>query len=158
MAEQDPIESIQRTYSVQVSVERAFDAFTDELATWWPPEYTWSKDTLDTIAIEPKEGGRCFERGPHGFECDWGRVLTWDPPDRLVFTWQISPTRVPEPNPDKASEVEVQFEAEDAETTRVTFEHRGFANHGDGSVEYREAMASPHGWDYILERYRRALT
>jgi uncharacterized protein YndB with AHSA1/START domain len=84
---------------VAAPVERAFATFSDGLAGWWPREYTWAQDTLETIAIEPREGGRCFERGPHGFHCDWGRVLAWDPPDRLAFTWQIGPDRVPEPNP-----------------------------------------------------------
>lgn len=153
MTEQASPEEIRRTRTVQAPIDRAFALFTEELSSWWPSEYTWSKDTLDTIAIEPAEGGRCFERGPHGFECDWGRVLDWEPPRRLVFSWQISPTRVPEPNPEKASTVEIQFEADGPETTRIAFEHRDFANHGDGSAEYRAAMASPRGWDYILERY-----
>ena len=133
------IDPIQRTLTVPASPERAFTVFTGELATWWPPEYTWAQDVLDTIAVEPRESGRCFERGPHGFECDWGRVLVWDPPRRLGFTWQISPQRVPEPNPTKASEIEVRFEAEGPGTTRVEFEHRGFEGHGEGGAGYREA-------------------
>ena len=156
MAEQDTEEAVRRTLTVPVPVDRAFALFTGELATWWPPEYTWAKDKLETIRIESGEGGRCFERGPHGFECDFGRVLAWEPPHRLVFSWQISPTRVPEPNPEKASEVEVRFEPNGPHSTRVAFEHRGFAKHGEGAAEYREAMDSAQGWEYILSRYEEA--
>lgn len=157
MTEQGAKGAIRRTFTVEVPVERAFALFTDGLATWWPPEYTWAKDMLEMIGIEPREGGRCFERGPRGFECDWGRVLEWEPPRRFVFSWQISPARVPEPNPDKASEIEVRFEPDDPDTTRVEFEHRDFAKHGEGAAEYRAAMDSAQGWDYILNRYTEAV-
>lgn len=157
MAAQDAKEAIRRTFTVEVPVERAFVLFTEGLTTWWPPEYTWAKDTLEMIGIEPEQGGRCFECGPHGFACDWGRVLEWIPPHRLVFSWQIGPTRVPEPNPDKASKVEVRFEADGSEATKVEFEHRGFARHGKGAAEYCEAMGSAQGWDYILGRYQQAV-
>lgn len=157
MTEQDAKEAVQHTFTVEVPVERAFALFTDGLAAWWPPEYTWAKDTLETIGIEPEEGGRCFERGPHGFTCDWGRVLTWEPPRRLAFTWQIGPTRVPEPDPEKTSEIEVRFEPDGPEATRVAFEHRDFAKHGEGAAEYRAAMDSAQGWGYILNRYTEAV-
>jgi uncharacterized protein YndB with AHSA1/START domain len=145
--------AVRHTVSVPVPAEPAFRLFTDGLASWWPAEYTWSRDVLETIAIEPREGGRCFERGPHGFQCDWGRVLAWEPPRRVVFTWQISPRREPEPDPAKAGEVEVRFEPGDDGGTRVALEHRGFARHGDDADAYREAMGSPQGWPYILDRY-----
>jgi uncharacterized protein YndB with AHSA1/START domain len=149
---------LQRTVTVPAPAERAFEAFTTGLAGWWPPEYTWARDVLETIAIEPRQGGRCFERGPHGFECDWGRVLAWDPPRRLLFTWQIGPDRVPEPNPEKASEVEVRFVENGDASTRVELEHRAFARHGDDGEGYRDALASPQGWPYILDRYAAALS
>ena len=132
--------------------ERAFAAFTAEFGRWWPPEYTWSQDTLEEIGIDTREGGLCFERGPHGFHCDWGRVLAWEPPSRLVLAWQIGPTRAPEPDPAKASEVEVRFEA-DGDGTRVSLSHTGFERHGDGAEGYAAAMDSPQGWDYILGRF-----
>jgi len=156
MADQDQNDTVRRTLTVQVPVERAFAIFADELAAWWPAEYTWAKDTLETIGIESGKDGRCFEVGPHGFRCDWGRVLEWNSPHRLVFSWQISPTRAPEPNPGKASEVEVRFESNGPHSTSVEFEHRKFSKHGDGAAEYREAMNSPQGWDYILSRYEGA--
>jgi uncharacterized protein YndB with AHSA1/START domain len=137
--------------------ERAFVAFAEGFSAWWPREYTWSQESLDTIAIEPRAGGRCFERGPEGFQCDWGRVLAWEPPHRIVFTWQIGPSREPVPNPAKAGEVEVSFRAAGGADTRVELEHRGFARHGEAGAGYREMMGSPQGWPLILDRFAESL-
>lgn len=147
-------DSVRSSVRVPLSVERAFALFTRDLTSWWPKEYTWAGEVLETIAIESRQGGRCFERGPHGFQCDWGRVLAWEPPRRLVLAWQISPAREPEPNPAKASEVEISFQPEGPDATRVDLEHREFARHGQKGSIYCEAMGSPQGWPYILERYR----
>lgn len=155
----DPMEDddrITQTLVAHVRQERAFELFTREMSIWWPREYTWAGEVLETIGIEPREGGRCFERGPHGFECDWGRVLVWEPPRRLVFSWQISPERAPEPDPAKAGAVEVRFVAEGPSVTRIELEHRGFARHGDEGRRYRQAMASELGWPRILGRYAAA--
>jgi uncharacterized protein YndB with AHSA1/START domain len=149
-------DTVRQAVLVGAPLDRAFALFTQGFGTWWPREYTWAREKLDTIAIEPREGGRCFERGPHGFQADWGRVLTWDPPHRLVFRWQISPGREPVPDPDAASEVEVRFEAEDAQSTRVELEHRGFEKHGEGGAGYAAAMGSERGWPLILDRYASA--
>ena len=144
---------IRWTRTVDVSPEEAFGVFAERLGEWWPREYTWSGEMLETIAIEPGEGGRCYELGPHGFHCDWGRVLVWAPGERLVLAWQISPRREPEPNPAKASEIEVRFTPIGAGRTQVEFEHRGLDRHGDGGEEYRAALASDAGWPWILARF-----
>jgi uncharacterized protein YndB with AHSA1/START domain len=149
-------EPIRQTVTVPVPAGQAFSAFTD-LARWWPHEYTWAADTLEDIGIEPREGGHCYEQGPHGFTCHWGRVLVWEPPTRLVFTWQIAPDRVPEPNPAKASEVEVRFHPAGTSSTRVELEHRAFTCHGQGGDAYRQAMAAPQGWALLLDRYAATL-
>ena len=141
---------------VSAAPERASDAFTDDLGSWWPAEYTWAQSTLEGIAIEAKEGGRCHETGPHGFSCDWGRVLVCEPSARLVFTWQISPDRTPQPDPERSSEVEVLFEEAENGTT-VTVEHRSFERHGDEGEGYRDALATEHGWPYMLECLRKSL-
>lgn len=151
------VEPIQLSMDVPVSVNRAYGFFTEQMHTWWPKEYTWSGDVLETIAIQPETGGRCFERGPHNFELDWGRVLVWEPPHRLVFTWQISPERVPQPDPDKASQIELRFSVGEKNETHLEFKHRDIANHGEGSAAYRDALAAPQGWSYILDRYAAAL-
>jgi uncharacterized protein YndB with AHSA1/START domain len=139
--------------TVQLPPDQAFARFTEQMGDWWPAEYTWAHQTLEAIAIEPAEGGRCYERGPHGFSCDWGRVVACEPPARLVFTWQITPQRVPQPDPARASEVEVRFAGEGEAATRVELEHRGFERHGEGADGYRAAMDSPQGWPLLLERF-----
>lgn len=151
------IATIQRQTTVKASPDRAFEIFVKQFAAWWPPEYTWSQETLQTIGIEPRKNGLCFEHGPHGFRCDWGRVLVWEPPHRIVFSWQISPERVPEPNPDKASKVDIRFTAEADGTTRLDLEHRGFERHGEHGDSYRAGLASEQGWSYILQRFAEAV-
>ena len=132
----DPhIEIIHRAIEVPLSAERAFGFFTEHFALWWPREYTWGQEVVEDIGIEPREGGLCFERGPYGFRCDWGRVLSWEPPRRLVLAWQISARREPQPNPAKASTLEVTFAADTPQRTRVLLEHRDFERHGDGAPE-----------------------
>jgi uncharacterized protein YndB with AHSA1/START domain len=153
MTNQSPVDPIRLDLTVPAEPDRAFEAFVD-LGSWWPREYTWSADVLEAIWIEPRKGGLLFERGPHGFELSWGRVTSWDPPRRLGFLWQISPRREPEPDPARASEVELAFSAAGEEGTRVELEHRGFERHGDGAEDYRAALASPQGWPWMLEHYQ----
>lgn len=143
--------------TIPASAERAsYAVFAEEFASWYPSEYTWSQDVLETIGMEGREGGRCFECGPEGFWIDWGRVLAWNPPDRLLFSWQISPRREPAPDPKKASVVELRFHEEGPQSTRVEFEHRDFSRHGEDAEGYREALGSEQGWPYILGRYSAA--
>jgi len=137
---------------VGVPPDRAFALFVGGLGGWWPPEYTWAGECLESIAIEPYEGGRCYERGPHGFQCDWGRVVAWDPPKRLVLTWQIGADRRPQPDPSQAGEVEVAFTRAKDDATKVELEHRGFATVEDGDA-YRGSLGSAEGWPYLLGRY-----
>jgi uncharacterized protein YndB with AHSA1/START domain len=144
-------EPIRLAMTVPVPVESAFTTFVD-LTRWWPREYTWAANVLEDIGIEPGQGGHCFERGPYGFTCHWGRVLAWEPPTRLVFTWRIAPDRVPEPNPAKASEVEVRFQPSGPSSTRLELEHRSLARHGEGGDAYRQGLAAAEGWPSILDR------
>ena len=148
--------SIRREFSLGVSAEQAFDIFVNKLSSWWPAEYTWAQDKLEAIAIEPYEGGRCFEVSEDGFRCDWGTVVKIDPPKQVIFKWQISPQRVPVPDPEKASDVELRFSANGA-VTRLEFEHRDFDRHGEGYEDYQTVMDSEQGWDYILGCYSSAL-
>ncbi|MFI6261496.1 SRPBCC family protein [Micromonospora sp. NPDC051006] len=138
--------------SVPVPAERAFAVFTEALTDWWVSEYTWSgPQALAELGMEPRAGGMLYEIGPYGFRADWGRVLTWDPPRRLVFTWQIGPDRSPVPDPAHASEVEVLFLADEPEQTRLELEHRHFDRHGEAAEGYRKALTA--GWHELLSRY-----
>ncbi|MER5702270.1 SRPBCC family protein [Micromonospora sp. NPDC002296] len=149
--------SLRSSLLVPASAERAFAVFTGALTDWWVREYTWSGPAaLAELGIEPRAGGMLYEIGPYGFRSDWGRVLTWDPPRRLVFSWQIGPDRVPVPDPAQASEVEVLFLPEGPERTRVEVEHRHFDRHGEAAEGYRQALTA--GWHELLSRYLASVT
>ncbi len=143
--------SLRVSVTVDAPASTAFATFTERLADWWVPEFTWSGPRcLDTIGVEPWTGGKAYEIGPHGFRMDWGRVLAWQPPQRLVLAWHIAPDRVPQPDPDRASEVEVHFH-EHPDGTVVDLEHRHFHRHGPDGAGYRRAMTD--GWRELLDRY-----
>jgi uncharacterized protein YndB with AHSA1/START domain len=146
------VQPIRLSHRLPVSPADAFATFTARMEAWWPSEATWSGGVLESFGIEPRVGGFGFERGPHGLRLDWGRVTAWEPPHRLVFSWQIGADRTPEPNPAHASEVEVRFEP-DGDGTRFTLEHRGFERHAGDPAAYRDGMASNAGWPRILRRF-----
>ncbi len=150
----DIFESINAVVNVNVNQRDAFVAFTEHFQLWWPKAYTLSKDTLSEIGIEPSEGGFCFEIGPHGFRCDWGRVLQWDPAEALRFTWQLGANSAPQPNPDLASEVSVCFKQNEDGSTRVVLTHKNIERHGEGAAQYRDELASEYGWPYLLKQYQ----
>ncbi|MEH0935731.1 SRPBCC family protein [Micromonospora psammae] len=148
--------ALRNSLLVPATAEQAYAVFTGALAEWWVREYTWSGPAaLAELGIEPRPGGMLYEIGPYGFRSDWGRVLTWDPPRRLVFTWQIGPDRVPVPDPARASEVEVLF-LPDGSQTRVEVEHRYFDRHGEAAEGYRKALTA--GWHELLSRYLTTVT
>lgn len=150
------IEPIRHSVTVPRGTADAFALFCGQLGRWWPREHTWGRDVMQAIGIEPRAGGLCYERGPHRFRCDWGRVLAWEPPTRVTLAWQVGPHREPLPDPAMASIVEVRFAPDGRGGTRVTLEHRDFERHGAGAAAYRAAMAAPAGWPMILERYAAA--
>ncbi|MGF1624975.1 MAG: SRPBCC family protein [Alphaproteobacteria bacterium] len=136
------------TISVDLEPQQAFERFL-ALESWWPRAYSWSGEALVDLSIDPRAGGLLTETGPHGFRCDFGRVLAIEPPRHLLLSWQISPRREPQPDPAQASEVELSFAAAAAGTS-VTLAHRHFRRHGPGHEQYREAMAAEQGWPYLL--------
>jgi uncharacterized protein YndB with AHSA1/START domain len=143
--------------TVAAPVERAFEVFVDQLGSWWPREYTWAKDNLADIAIEPKYEGRCYERTKDGTETQWGTVLTVGRPEHIVFAWQINADRSAEPNVALASRVDIRFAPATEDTTSVVLVHRDFPRHGPGWQKYRQNMASKSGWPRILEHYKKAV-
>jgi uncharacterized protein YndB with AHSA1/START domain len=150
------IPAINGKVSVGVPVDQAFRVFTDSFNTWWPPEYHIGQADIAEAILEPREGGRWYERGVDGSECNWGRVLAWEPPHRLVVTWQINGEWQYDPDPEHASEVEVRFTADGPDRTTVELEHR----HLDrlvGGQAMREAIGGAGGWTSVLERYATAV-
>ncbi len=144
----DDTQPARASVEVALGPTEAFALFTAGMSDWWPAEFSWSGALLERMEMDPREGGLLHEIGPEGFRLDWGRVLDWDPPERIVLSWQIGPDRVPQPDPARSSEVELRFSARGG-GCRVDVEHRGFDRHGDGAAGYAEAMGS-QGWPHLL--------
>ena len=146
------------TLSVLVPMEQdaAFELFTDRFADWWPKDsHHISEGDAVEVVLEPREGGRWFERAADGSECEWGYVKEIERPDRILFAWQLTPEWKFDPDPAKGTEVEVTFARED-DGTRVTLTHRGFEVHGDAGAGMRESVSSEGGWPQLLQLYRDA--
>ena len=146
-----------RTVTVAAPRERAFTVFTEQLGTWWPKEYSIGASDMADFVMEPKVGGRWYEVGVDGAECDTGTVTVYDPPARLVFIWQLDGSFRYDPDPAHGSEVEVRFVAEGPGTTRVELEHRHFERHGATAAALAEAVGGDGGWNGLLASYAEAL-
>src|SRR5918999_2166960 len=144
---------IQVQVVVGAPIAQAFTVFTEGIGTWFPPEYNLLAVPIAARVFEPRVGGRVYDRGVDGSECHWGRVLAYEPPNRVVISWDISPRWQLETDPEKTSEVEVRFVAEAPERTRVLLEHRHLERHGEGWEGVREGVAGDEGWPLYLQRY-----
>jgi uncharacterized protein YndB with AHSA1/START domain len=138
---------VKKSVRVNASQEHAFDVFAERFDIWWPRDHHIGKTAMREAIIEPRTGGRWYERGEDGSECEWGRVLAWEPPARLLLSWRINSKFVPDETVE--SEVEVRF-IPDGAVTRVELEHRIRA--ADAGL-LREAVDSPRGWGSILDIY-----
>ena len=127
--------------------------FTEEFGSCQAREHNMLDVELAETVFEPRVGGNIYDRGVDGSECRWARVLAYEPPDRVVFSWDISPEWQIETDPAKTSEVEVRFIAEAPERTRVELEHRHLDRHGDGWEQMRDSIGSGRGWSMLLERF-----
>lgn len=144
---------VRKNIIVNAPQVHAFDVFARRFDVWWPREHHIGKPAMTEAVIEPRAGGRWYEKGEDGSECDWGRVLAWEPPNRLVLSWTINGKFQVDETVE--SEVEVRFIAENERTTRVELEHRIAA--ADAQA-LREAVDSPRGWEGLLEIYKGAAT
>jgi hypothetical protein len=144
---------VRKTINVNTSAEHAFHVFTEGFDTWWPRSHSIGGSALQKAIIEAKSGGRCYQQSVDGTECDWGRILVWEPPRRFVLAWQLNAEWQYEPDMAKASEVEVSFTPEPDGSTRVDLEHRHFDRHGAGAPVVRAGVDSPEGWGGLLQMY-----
>jgi len=142
-----------KSVTVRASAANAFDVFTLGLDSWWPRTHHIGKSPMKTALIEPQAGGRCYSEQEDGTECDWGRVLVWEPPRRFVMAWQINPDWTYQPDLAKSSEVEVRFTAQPDGSTRVDLEHRHFERHGASGEAMRKSVDSSGGWGDLLGLY-----
>jgi uncharacterized protein YndB with AHSA1/START domain len=149
--------SVQTQVVVDVPIERAFSVFTEDFDSIKPREHNMLAVEIAETVFEPREGGRIYDRGVDGSECQWARVLAYEPPERVVFSWDISPQWQIETDHEKTSEVEVRFIPESPERTRVELEHRNLDRHGDGWESERESVRSEGGWPLYLQRFAELL-
>ena len=142
--------NVQQQIVVNAAPDLAFEVFTQRLGDWWPGHHIGSEEPVAYV-IEGGKGGRWYERSASGAECEWGRVLDWDPPRSLVLEWAINAAW--QADPARASEVEVTFTEEAPGRTRVVLTHRHLDRAGDGWEQMRQAVSGDGGWPGILARY-----
>jgi len=146
---------VRKSITVDAGVDRAFKFFTEEFDAWWPRTHHIGKSPMKRAIVETRAGGRCYTEQEDGTECDWGQVLAWEPPHRLVLAWQITHEWGFQADLAQSSEVEIRFTPESDGRTRVDLEHRHLSRHGAGGAAMRTAVDSPNGWGGILDLYAR---
>jgi uncharacterized protein YndB with AHSA1/START domain len=144
---------VRKSVTVSAPQARAFDIFTNGIGCWWPKAHHIGASDPETFVIEPRQGGRWFERGVDGTECEVGKVLVWDPPGRVVLAWQLGPDWKYDSG--LITEVEVRFIPDGERKTRVELEHRYLERMGERAAALREQIDAPEGWGGVLEFFRR---
>ena len=145
--------TVSKQIVVDTPIEHAFSVFTAQFGDFKPPEHNLLGAPITATVFEPRVGGHIVDRAADGSECRWARILAFDPPDRVVFSWDISPRWTIETDPAQTSEVEVRFYAESPTRTRVELEHRHLDRHGPGWQSVAEGVGGDAGWPLYLARY-----
>jgi uncharacterized protein YndB with AHSA1/START domain len=145
--------SVRKSIVVEAPIKRAFSVFTEDFDSIKPREHNLLGAEIAETVFEPREGGHVYDRGVDGSECRWARVLAYEPPNRLVISWDISPQWQLETDLEKTSEVEVRFVPEAPDRTRVELEHRNLERHGEGWEGVREGVDAAGGWPLYLQRF-----
>jgi uncharacterized protein YndB with AHSA1/START domain len=148
-----PETRVRKSVVVNAPIAHAFKVFTERFDSWWPRTHHIGKVEPYTAILERREGGRWFERGADGSECDWGRVLVYSPPTCVALSWHLDATYSYDPDPAKASRVEVTFHDEGNGKTRVELFHLQLDRHGADWMKIRESVGSMGGWVGIMETY-----
>ncbi|PRC48556.1 ATPase, partial [Mycobacterium sp. ITM-2017-0098] len=146
-------EPIRQQIVVRAPVERAFTVFTTQFGAFKPKEHNLLTSPIADTVFEERVGGHIYDVGEDGSRCEWARVLVYEPPSRVVFSWDIGPTWQVESDPSMSSEVEVRFIAEAAGRTRVELEHRHLDRHGDGWRSVADGVSGDGGWPLYMRRY-----
>jgi uncharacterized protein YndB with AHSA1/START domain len=144
---------VKQSIVVEAPIAHAFKVFTEKFGSFKPPEHNLLGVEIAETVFEPRVGGHIYDRGADGSECRWGRVLAYEPPHRVLLSWDISPQWQIETDPEKTSEWEVCFTAETPNRTRVDLEHRKLERHGSGWEGVRDGVAGDQGWPLYLQRY-----
>ena len=149
--------TVRREIVVAAPIERAFRVFTERFDQIKAREHNMLAVPIAESVFEPKAGGRVYDRGEDGSECVWGHVLAYEPPERIVFTWDIGPTWQLETDPARRSEVEMRFIPESDDRTRVELEHRHLDRHGEGWEGLAMGVGADDGWPLYLGRFAAAI-
>jgi uncharacterized protein YndB with AHSA1/START domain len=144
---------VRKSVLVNAGVEHAFALFVDRFDAIKPREHNLLAVPISETVFEPRVGGHIYDLGVDGSRCEWARVFVYEPPNRVVFSWNIGPTWQLETDPDRCSEVEVRFVAEAPARTRVELEHRHLDRHGDGWQAVADGVGGDAGWPLYLSRY-----
>jgi len=144
---------VRQSVVVEAPIEHAFKVFTEQFGSFKPSEHNLLAVPIAETVFEPRVGGHVYDRGVDGSECRWARVLAYEPPNRVLLSWDISPQWQIETHPERTSEWEVRFTAETPHRTRVELEHRKLDRHGDGWQSVRDGVAGDQGWPLYLRRY-----
>ncbi len=147
--------AVRRSVTVDAPIDKAFSVFTEGFDSWWPRSHKIGGADLERAVLEEREGGRWYEIDVDGSECQWGKVLRWEPPTRFVLAWQIDGDW--HFDPELLTEVEVCFVAEGPQRTRVELEHRDLERFGDAQQQIRTAFESPGGWQALLGAFAQAV-
>jgi uncharacterized protein YndB with AHSA1/START domain len=142
---------VARSITVPLSQARTFELFTSRMTDFWPREHSIGTAEIVEVVVEPRAGGRWFERGVDGSECSWGRVAVWEPPRKVVLLWQIGSSW--QFDPDFETEVEVTFTEESPGRTRLDLRHRNLQRYGDATEQMRAIFDHPNGWEGTLARF-----
>ena len=152
MAE-NTIEAVKKSITVNTTPEEAFEVFTDDFDSWWPRSHHIGKSPMTKAIIEGRRGGRCYTEQEDGTECDWGLILAWEPPRRVLIAWQIAADWQYQPDLARSSEVEIRFTPEPGGKTRVDLEHRHFERMTSGGLEMRTGVDGEGGWGALLQMF-----
>ena len=157
MTTQTEATTVRNEIVVDAPLDRAFRVFVERFDSIKPREHNLLPVDIAETVFEPRAGGHIYDRGVDGSECRWARVLAYEPPEKLIFSWDITVQWQLETDPGKASEVEVRFIPETPDRTRVELEHRNLDRHGEGWEGMRDGVSSPTAWPLYLQRYAHAL-
>jgi uncharacterized protein YndB with AHSA1/START domain len=153
MTTQTATATVRTSIVVQAPIERAFKVFTEDFGRFKPREHNLLGVEIAETVFERRVGGHILDRGVDGCECRWARVIAYEPPQRVVFSWDINARWQLEIDTMRTSEVEVRFVSETTDRTRVELEHRHLDRHGDGWEGVRDGVGGDGGWPLYLQRY-----
>jgi uncharacterized protein YndB with AHSA1/START domain len=145
---------VRKSLHVMAPPDRAFRVFTAGMARWWRPEHHIAPTPFVDIILEPRVGGRWFEKDKDGAECEWGKVLAWEPPHRLILAWQLDGDW--KYDPDFVTELDMRFTPESG-GTRVELEHRDLEKYGEKAAAVRASLDTIEGWNGALAQFARTL-